>query len=215
MIDFHVHVGDQALLPSEALRRARLHGYKAVGLVVRADSSTMSQLLPWLLQLSRHYALYSGVEAFAGVELVNVPPPLMPEAVGEARSLGATLVLAHGESMDGVTESGTNLAAIEAGVDILAHPGLLTAEDAALAAERNVLLELTSAPMHSLANAHVAAMAVEYGCGLVFGGNIKGPHDFLTRDIYQGVLRGARITGEALMIFEASQNNLLQRLLKL
>ena len=214
MLDFHVHVGDSYLLPAEAIRLARLAGYKAVGLAVRADGATLALLLPWLLQLSRHYSLYSGVEAFAGVELTHIPPALMPEAVAEARSMGAAFVLAHGESVDGTTEVGTNHAAIAAGVDILAHPGIITAEDAAMAGESGVLLEITPAPLHGLANAHVAAMAVEYGCGLVFGGNIKSPRHFLSRETYLAVLRGARIEGEAKAIFEASQNDLMQRLLK-
>ena len=55
-------------------------------------------------------------------------------------------------------ETGTNLAAIEAGVDILAHPGLITPEEATLAAERGVALEITTRAGHSLTNGHVAAM---------------------------------------------------------
>ena len=89
------------------------------------------------------------IEAFAGVELVHVPPALLPDAVEQARAQGAALVLAHGESIPrqlvDVVETGTNLAAIRAGVDILAHPGLITPEDAGLATEKGVLLELNTA----------------------------------------------------------------------
>lgn len=214
MYDFHIHVGDGYLLPAEAMRLARLNGYKAVGLLVRADGATLALLLPWLLQFSRHYSLYSGVEAFAGVELVHIPPALMPEAVAEARSLGAALVVAHGETMDGTAECGTNHAAIDAGVDILAHPGLLTHEDAAFAAERGVLLELTTAPVHCLANAHVAAMAKEYGCGMVFGGNVKQIFDFASQELRNNALKGACLTQDDFSVLKACQEELLQRLMK-
>lgn len=147
MFDFHIHVssaGESGLLPTEAIRLARCAGFRAVGLVLRADPSTLSLHLPSLVPLVRTCSLYANIEAFAGVELVHVPPALLPDAVAEARSLGAALVLAHGETIPRkpveAVELGTNFAAIEAGVDILAHPGLITPEDAERAAEKGVLL---------------------------------------------------------------------------
>ena len=167
MFDFHIHVncsgGRDGLLPSEAMRLAKCAGFRAVGLIVRADPSTLPILLPTLKTLVKTCSLYAGIEAFAGVELVHVPPALLPDAVGQAREQGAALILAHGESIPrqlvDVVETGTNLAAINAGVDILAHPGLITVEDAQLAAEKGVLLELNTAPRHCLANGHIARMA--------------------------------------------------------
>lgn len=154
MFDFHIHVncsgGRDGLLPSEAMRLAKCAGFRAVGLIVRADPSTLPILLPTLKTLVKTCSLYADIEAFAGVELVHVPPALLPDAVGQAREQGAALILAHGESIPrqlvDVVETGTNLAAINAGVDILAHPGLITVEDAQLAAEKGVLLELNTAP---------------------------------------------------------------------
>ena len=154
MFDFHIHVncsgGRGGLLPSEAMRLAKCAGFRAVGLIVRADPSTLPILLPTLKTLVKTCSLYADIEAFAGVELVHVPPALLPDAVGQAREQGAALILAHGESIPrqlaDVVETGTNLAAINAGVDILAHPGLITVEDAQLAAEKGVLLELNTAP---------------------------------------------------------------------
>ena len=140
MFDFHIHVncsgGRGGLLPSEAMRLAKCAGFRAVGLIVRADPSTLPILLPTLKTLVKTCSLYADIEAFAGVELVHVPPALLPDAVGQAREQGAALILAHGESIPrqlaDVVETGTNLAAINAGVDILAHPGLITVEDAHL-----------------------------------------------------------------------------------
>ena len=84
MFDFHIHVncsgGRDGLLPSEAMRLAKCAGFRAVGLIVRADPSTLPILLPTLKTLVKTCSLYADIEAFAGVELVHVPPPccLMP-----------------------------------------------------------------------------------------------------------------------------------------
>lgn len=212
MFDFHVHVGE-GFLPAEAMRYAHAAGYRGVGLLVRVDGATLPLLLPWLLQTVRHYSLYAGVEAFAGVELVHIPPALMPETVAEARSLGANLILAHGETLTDTVPRGTNLAAIEAGVDILAHPGLITPQDAELAAAKGTFLELTTAPGHGLANAHVAAMAMEYGCGLVLGGNVRQRGDFACAELREAVLTGACLPHEGRGQLDACMRALASRLM--
>ena len=55
MFDFHIHVncsgGRDGLLPSEAMRLAKCAGFRAVGLIVRADPSTLPILLPTLKTL--------------------------------------------------------------------------------------------------------------------------------------------------------------------
>lgn len=204
MFDFHIHVtqdGAGGLLPAEAMRLARNAGFRAIGLIVRADQAALSLFLPVLLPMVRTCSLYAGVEAFAGVELIHVPSALFPAAVAEARALGASLVLGHGEGVPRspaeAAEQGTNLAAIEAGVDILAHPGLMTAEDAARAAEKGVLLELTATPRHCLSNGHVARMAAEHGCGLVVSGHARTAADFVSpeaaRALRRAVAMGAGI----------------------
>lgn len=198
---------------------ARNAGFIAVGLVVRADQATLPVLLPGLADMVKNASLYAGIEAFAGVELIHVPPALLPDAVAKARELGAALVLGHGEgipcSATDTAERGGNLAAIEAGVDILAHPGLITAEDAARAAERGVLLELSLAPRHSLANGHVALMAARHGCGVIIGGNFGKAADFVspqaTRALYRAAAAGAGISPHTT---EAAARTLAQNLLR-
>ncbi len=215
MLDFHIHVDTTNLLPAEAIRHARFLGYRGIGLIVRSDGTTLSLHLPWILQHARKYALYNSVEVFVGVELVHIPTGLLADVVAEARALGAHLVLAHGESLDGMAEPGTNHAAIQARVDILAHPGLITLEDIGLAAEHRVVLEITSAPLHCLANAHVLNMAKEHDCGAVFGSSAKKKHHMLQRDVYQNMLRCIDSTKGCAKHVITSQNRLLQRLMQL
>lgn len=225
MFDFHIHVsstGKSGLLPTAAIRLARCSGFRAVGLILRADPSTLSLYLPKLIPLVRTCSLYANIEAFAGVELIHVPPALLPDAVAEARRQGAALVLAHGESIPRKSvesvELGTNFAAIEAGVDILAHPGLITPEDAERAAERGVLLELNTAPGHCLANGHIAAMARRFGCGLVLDSDADSPDFFQSPEAVQTFRKaaaiGAGLDEEGISALNETSRALVQRLLR-
>ena len=98
-----------------------------------------------------------------------------------AMSLGAAVVLVHGETIVEPVQPGTNRAAIEAGADVLAHPGLISQTDARLAAQRGVMLEVTAKNGHCLTNGHVVAMARETGAGLVFGTDSHMPGDLVTQ----------------------------------
>ena len=69
----------------------------------------------------------------------------------------------HGESPVEPVIEGTNRAGIEAGADILAHPGNITEEDARLAAEKGVYLEITARAGHSETNQHVICNGPENG----------------------------------------------------
>jgi hypothetical protein len=99
-------------------------------------------------ELNHHHK----VRALAGVELTHVPPELINDLTLQARDLGADIVVVHGETIVEPVPPGTNRAAIEAGVDLLAHPGLITAGEVALAAENGVHLEISARKGHSLGN---------------------------------------------------------------
>ena len=78
---------------------------------------------------------YWQIRALPGVEMTHVPPRPSREVARRARAAGAAVVEVHGETVVEPVEPGTNRAAIDCDeVDVLAHPGLLTAEDAARAA---------------------------------------------------------------------------------
>jgi len=77
-----------------------------------------------------------GISVLAGVEITHVPPKLIPKLARMAREAGAEIVVVHGESPVEPVAPLTNLAAVECeDVDILAHPGFITEEEAKLAAD--------------------------------------------------------------------------------
>lgn len=216
MIDMHLHVGDGFLSPAQAMNLAQRAGYKAVALTLRGDVTIFDRLAP-LRVACKQYSLYAGIDAFAAIELVHIPPQLMSESVGLAREAGAQVVLAHGESPVGLAVQGTNSAALLAGVDILAHPGNISEEDAAVAAENKVYLELTGASGHAVSNALVAARAFSQGCGLVFGSNARSLHDFYdaptSMNFENALIRGACISSENVQRMRSNLQTFMRRLL--
>jgi putative hydrolase len=132
-----------------------------------------------------------GLTVIPGIELTHVPPSRIDAATREARSLGAKLVVCHGETLVEPVALGTNRAAIEAGVDILAHPGLITDEEAALAAERGTCLELTTRRGHSLSNGHVVCLARAHGAPLVLNTDSHAPGDLTPLAVARRIALGA------------------------
>lgn len=193
MIDLHTHTifSDGELIPAEHLRRVESLGYEAVAITDHADSSNLDFIIPRIVKVAEDLNRFSKTRLIPGIELTHVPPEMFSELVVESRKLGARIVVGHGETVKEPVKPGTNLAAILAGVDILAHPGLITREEAALAAEKGVYLELTGRKGHSLTNGHVVQTALEVGALLVLNADAHGPGDFMTAAMAEIVALGA------------------------
>ncbi len=184
------------MIPAELVRRAEAKGLEAVALTDHLDMSMVKLVVPPLVEAARRLTRPGGIKVIAGGEITHCPPELIAGLVEEIRGLGAGLVLVHGETLVEPVESGTNRAAIEAGADILAHPGLISREDAALAAQKDVCLEISGRKGHSLANGHVARMAREVGAKLVFGSDAHAPEDLLEPSEAEEILMGAGLSSE-------------------
>jgi len=217
MIDMHTHTifSDGELIPSELVRRAHVAGYRAIALTDHVDHSNIDTVLYALVKVSEALNRYWDIFVIPGVELTHIPVEAFPELAGYAREKGAKIVVAHGESSVEPVIPGTNAAAVRAGVDILAHPGFIREEDARLAAEKGVYLEITSRRGHSETNKHVFDTAVRAGAKLVLNTDAHSPEDILTpekrdkilgsltdsKDIISGILHNSeeiveRIKGE-------------------
>lgn len=198
MIDLHTHTlfSDGVLVPSELVRRAVMKGYEVIAITDHADSSNLDFTIPRVSAACRELNRRWNIIALPGIELTHIPPETFAELTQKARSLGAAIVVAHGETLVEPVHPGTNRAAIEAGVDILAHPGLITREEAELAARKGVHLEISSRKGHSLSNGYVARMAVEAGAKLVIDTDTHEPGDLITSEFAVTVLRGAGLAAD-------------------
>ncbi len=198
MIDLHTHslFSDGELVPAEHLRRVEILGYQAIAITDHADSSNLDWIIPRIVRVAEDLNRYAKTRLLPGIELTHVPPEMIAELAGEARRLGAKVVVAHGETVVEPVRPGTNLASLNADIDVLAHPGFITREEAELAARRGIFLELSGRKGHSLTNGHVARMAEAAGALLSVDADAHGPGDFLTAAMAETVARGAGLSAE-------------------
>ncbi|MGQ9921074.1 MAG: histidinol phosphate phosphatase domain-containing protein [Desulfobacca sp.] len=196
MIDLHSHslYSDGELLPSEALRRVTVLGYRYLGITDHVDASNFDLVLERLRRAAAELNKVSPTKLIPGVEFTHVPPSQLGPLVAQARALGAVLVVVHGETLAEPVAPGTNRAGLEADIDILAHPGLITREEVELAAQRGIMLEISARQGHSLANGHVAALARQVGAGLILNTDAHGPGNYITRARAIQIAQGAGLS---------------------
>jgi len=194
MYDLHAHTffSDGVLVPSELVRRYASFGYAGVVLTDHVDSSNIESVLSQIVAFCNETCgQFEGIDVLPGCELTHVPPKMIPDLIQQARALGAKIVIVHGETIVEPVAPGTNKAAIEGGADILAHPGLILPEDVALAAQKDIALELTSRAGHSYSNGHVVRVAKEYKAKLIYSSDFHEPHNLLSAEMVGRVIRSA------------------------
>jgi putative hydrolase len=206
VIDLHTHClfSDGELIPSEQVRRAKHAGYRAMAITDHGDESNLDFIIPRVAGICEKLSAAYGIQVIPGIELTHVPPVYINELAVAARKLGAKLVLVHGETIVEPVEAGTNRAALDAPINILAHPGLITEQEVKLAVERGICLEITARKGHSLTNGHVAMLARQYGASLVLNTDAHGPQDFISLEMARRIALGA---GLALPEIEAMFRN--------
>jgi putative hydrolase len=191
--DFHTHstLSDGELSPMELIREAFVRGYAALAIT---DHAGFGQLHRFSEELGRDCAEARGLwplTSMPGVELTHLPPAAIDRAAREAKEAGAWVVVVHGETVSEPVEPGTNQAAIESEwVDVLAHPGLITLEEARLATANGTFLELSAKPDHGVTNGHVAKMAKQAGACLIVDSD-NHALDFLSETRIRAVAIGA------------------------
>ena len=199
LYDFHSHsfFSDGALLPMELIRRAQFNGYTALAITDHASASNIEELVE---KIARDCALAWdewGFQVLPGVELTHCPPRAIAGLAARAKRAGAKIVVIHGETLVEPVPPGTNRASVECpDVDILGHPGLLTEEEAALAAQNSVFLEITSRRGHCLGNGNTVVMGRAAGAKFLVNSDTHSPGDLHTEAFARTVALGAGLTPE-------------------
>lgn len=214
MIDLHTHslFSDGALLPSELARRAQFAGYKALAITDHVDSSNIDFVIPRIAGALKDIAKYLDLTLIPGAEITHVPPELIGKLVSKARKLGAKIVVVHGETIVEPVIQGTNRAAIDAGADILAHPGLISTADMKKAKQKGVAIEITSRKGHCLSNGHVVKIAMEVGADLIINTDSHNPEDIITIELARIILHSAGIAENAVEKIFANSQKLVDRI---
>lgn len=214
--DFHTHtlLSDGSLSPMELIRRALVRDYKAIALTDHVGIGYLDRIIRELANDCALARAHWDILAIPGVELTHIPPQAIGETARRAKELGAWLVVVHGESIIEPVEKGTNIAALQCpSVDILAHPGLITLEEAELAAAEGIFLEITARNGHSLTNGHISHLARLAGAKLLLNSDAHDEADLFTPDLARKIAQGAGLNEEE--IDEVLANNthaLLKRL---
>lgn len=215
--DFHTHtsISDGALSPLELVRRALINGYCAIAITDHVGIGYLERLIAETaadcLLAQNHW----NITAIPGVELTHLPAAAIAETAKKAKEMGAKVVIVHGETTAEPVEPGTNLAALKSPhVDILAHPGLLTLEEAKLAASNGIYLELTARKQHSTTNKHVAQIARLAGAKLIVNSDAHDELDLLTTKLAYSIAQNASLTeAEITNAIKTNPQALLQKLL--
>ena len=194
MYDFHTHtfLSDGVLSPIELVRRAHVQGYKVIAITDHVGYGNLEYVVKTLAKDTKRANARWDILAIPGVEITHVPKDDIDLVAKEAKSLGARLVNVHGETIVEPVEPGTNLAALKSSsVDLLAHPGILTDEEAILAKTQQIFVELSARPGHSLSNGHVARTALNREARLLLDSDAHGPEDLLRPDLSLKIAKGA------------------------
>jgi putative hydrolase len=196
MVDLHTHslLSDGVLLPEELVRRCEVCGCRMLAVTDHVGLSNAEAVISQLVRLARSLRGKGAVAVLPGAEVTHVRPELIRRAVSLARKAGAAVVVGHGETIVEPVLTGTNRALIEAGVDVLAHPGLMDRADAELAAKRGVCLEISGRKGHSFTNGHVLKISRLTGAKLVFGSDGHAPDDYPDRRKAEQIAFGAGMT---------------------
>lgn len=202
----HSLLSDGVLLPSELARRCEMMGFNAIAITDHVDSSNIQTVVPNIVKACNEINKYWKIRIIPGMEITHTPIEIINDLAKEGRGLGAKIVILHGETIVEPVLRGTNHAGVLADIDILAHPGIIEEEDAQIASEKNIYLEISGRKGHSFTNGHVVKMAQKTGAALIFNSDSHTPSDLLNKDRAVKIIRGTGVSSkEVENIFENSQ----------
>ncbi len=214
--DFHMHTifSDGALLPAAIVREAEIRGASTIALTDHVDASNINIAIPAINKFLEEMQDELPIRVFSGAEVSYIKPENIAKYCKKARSLGAKIIVVHGESPIEKVYPGTNHAAVlESGlVDILAHPGDITDEDVKLAAKNGVFLEITARAGHKKGNAHIAKLAKKYGAKLLVNTDAHTERDLITQEEAFKLAKEAGLSDkDALTVIKDNPQELIKR----
>jgi len=196
MYNLHCHslLSDGVLLPSEVAVRYLSLGYRVIAITDHADYSNIDLVIKAILEFTRHWPKDSGIEVLPGIELTHLPLEQFQPLAKYARRRGIRIIVGHGETLVEPVIKGTNQAALEADIDILAHPGLISEAEVKLARKKGIFLEITSRKGHRDVNSHVAEEALRQQARLILNTDSHSPEDIIPAEDLSRIASGAGLS---------------------
>ena len=200
-IDLHMHslFSDGELLPSELARRAANLNHEVIAITDHVDYSNVEQI-PQIQKAIDDINANWNIKVVLGAEVTHVPTESIDGVAKKAKDWGAQIVVVHGETLNEPVIEGTNYAAVNSEyVDILGHPGLITYEEAQIAKENGIYLEISARSGHCLGNGHVANIASEVGNKLLVNTDTHSPDNLITFEKSYEIALGAGLSKKEAM----------------
>lgn len=195
--DLHTHTvySDGELIPAELVRRAMVLGHDAIAITDHVDMTNVEFVVTNVVKAVELCEDY--IKVIPGVEITHVPPSKIDKVAKLARKYGAEWVVVHGETVTEPVAPGTDRASVEnPEIDLLGHPGFITMEEAQMAADNGVILEVTGRAGHNITNGHVVNMARAVGAKMVIDSDTHQPENLMDEASARVVARGAGMTEE-------------------
>jgi len=214
--DFHTHtlLSDGSSNPIELIRFAYAYGYKCIGITDHGSYSNLETVIESVKKDCELAEKYWDIIAVPGIELTNIPAASIDDMARSAKELGARMVAVHGETIVEEVEEGTNLAAVRSEyVDMLAHPGIMTSEEAGLAAKNDIYIEITSRVGHSLTNGRVVEIGRKAGVKFLINSDSHSYPDLYRGDFQKEVALGSGLSSEEYdRIIDHNQKEFLKKI---
>ena len=195
----HSLFSDGEFLPSELARRAANLNHEVIAITDHVDYSNVEQI-PQIQKAIDDINANWNIKVVLGAEVTHVPTESIDGVAKKAKDLGAQIVVVHGETLNEPVIEGTNYAAVNSEyVDILGHPGLITYEEAQIAKENGIYLEISARSGHCLGNGHVANIASEVGNKLLVNTDTHSPDNLITFEKSYEIALGAGLSKKEAM----------------
>lgn len=197
--DLHIHsiYSDGELIPAEIAQRCAVLDHAAIAITDHVDNTNIDFILNSLVDSCQELSQFTDTEVLPGVEITHLPPEMIGLLAKKAKKMGAKIVVVHGETIAEPVMKGTNLAAVKVEeVDILAHPGLITKEEAELARKNKIFLELNARKGHCLTNGHVLKIANDVGNDLILNTDAHAPEDLIDKKTAIDIAMGCGLSRE-------------------
>jgi histidinol phosphatase-like PHP family hydrolase len=213
MYNLHSHsiLSDGVLLPSEVAMRYLSAGYKVIAITEHVDYSNIQPTIKAILGFTRYWPKDFPIQVLPGVELTHLPLEQFKPLAKYARRAGIKVIVAHGETTMEPVAKGTNRAALESDIDILAHPGLISDDDVKFAGQRGIFLEITGRKGHNQSNAHVAKQGLKFAANLILGIDSHSPDDIIKPQELKNIAQAAGLSENDILKINDKVTDFLKR----
>ena len=212
--DLHTHsiFSDGELIPAELVRRAVALGHDAIAITDHVDMTNVEFVVKNVVKAAELTS--DEIQVIPGVEITHVPPSKMDKVIADARRFGAQIIVVHGETVTEPVAKGTDMAAVmNPEVDVLGHPGFITEEEAQIAKDNDVALEITGRGGHNITNGHVVNMARLVGAKMVIDSDTHAPDNLMDEASARLVALGAGMTqAETDLAIDVTPFDIIRRL---